>query len=1816
MSTKAFKVSTWIFIIGLFVCFQAAAQNEVAIGSSSTKSNAILWLNGNGSQGLILPVVTNKSAVSNPDKGMIVFDDSDGKVWYRNGSAWVEVAGGGGGSTENLNLQIQGNQLQLRDGTNLLNSVNIAGGTQSNGAFMVFSGGSWQFATLSGDVSGVNGALQVNGMKGKTIANLPASAQALIYDPAANGNAGGWVFQAFSSGAGTVTNVIGTAPITVSNPTNTPTIGIANGGITNILLANDAVTSEKIQNATITGGDIANLTITGANIATTTITPDKISGLGANDNDVLIWNGSEWKPGSVAFSDAQDLTLTGTTLSLTNDATPVSLGGLSILNAVTSAEITDLTINNADISSSAAIAGSKIVPAFGAQNISTTGTISGVGSGLTSLNASSISSGSLALARITPSAINGQVLTTIGGVPTWAAGALGTVTSITAGNGLTGGVITNAGTIAVDAGTTANKIVQLDGTARLPAVDGSQLSNLNASSISSGTLALARLTPSGINGQVLTTVGGVPVWQNPAASTDAQDLTLTGTTLSLTNDATPVSLGGLSILNVVTTAEITDLTITNADISAAAAIAGSKIIPAFGAQNISTTGTISGVGSGLTSLNASNISSGSLALARLTPSGINGQVLTTVGGVPVWQNPAASTDAQDLTLTGTTLSLTNDATPVSLGGLSILNAVTTAEIADLTITNADIDAAAAIAGSKIVPAFGAQNISTTGTISGVGSGLTSLNASNISSGSLAIARIAPSVSNGQVLTTVGGVPVWQTPAASTDAQDLTLTGTTLSLTNDATPVSLGGLSILDAVTSAEITNLTITNADINAAAAIAGSKIVPAFGAQNISTTGTLTAGATTVSGLTIGTSVWPANAAGVLANNGTGTLTWTTPFVNPMTSPGDIIIGGAAGAANRLASPGAARAILGYNGTTQTWVSSGAPNQLLGTNASGDLQFADQSNFISSALGAGLLLVGNPVNIATPVAMSGDATLSNAGLLTISNDAITNAKVATGINGSKILPDFGAQNISTTGTLTTGTSTTFGTAALNWPAANSSGVLTNDGTGTLSWTTPGSGWLLTGNALAGGEVLGSTNGNPLSFITNNVERMRIDPAGKVGIGTTTPSAALEVTGDSQTGLKVTTNTNNANEYAIAAENSGTADVAGFFLASNPAGSVNSHAIYGQAMGAGAGVVGFNGGTTGNAARFMNFNPGNTNPVMQIWNSGTGLALEIGSYGELHNNYLSIKTSGGNLYKAGINFRHFDDTDGFTIESDEIINQLRFKRYDGAENVAMVINRIDGNVGIGTTSPGAQLDLVGNFRLTGGIIPFGTNLLFSLGNSITSGLSNFGFGGGNTITEGSYNVILGNNAAFNLTTGGSNIFMGTNTGSSVVSGNDNVFLGSDAATTATGSTNVAIGAGTIVAPGIDNATAIGPGASATVTNTIILGNTQNVGIGTSAPTAKLHVGGQIRIVDGTQQAGYVLTSDANGLASWQSAGAVSGWGTTGNAGITDANYIGPNTNVPFNIRINSVRAGRIDPTTQSAYFGYEAGRDAGAVGLQNTAFGNGALRVNTTGNFNTALGKNTLYLFSFTNSGTAYNANNTAVGYEALYNTNPNSTANGVRNTALGSIAGTNNTTGAENVFIGYNAGSANTTGSNNTFVGFAAGSSGAALSNATAIGNGASVNANNKIRLGNGSVTVIEGQVAFTASSDRRLKSNIKEMDLGIDFINKLNPVSYELNNSDGRQNWGFIAQDIEQLVGTDKAVLTIGQDSLRSLGLRYTDFIAPMVKAMQEQDKEIESLKNQLKEKEEKVNTLESSVSSMKDELENIKRVLGMEAKATTKK
>ena len=68
--------------------------------------------------------------------------------------------------------------------------------------------------------------------------------------------------------------------------------------------------------------------------------------------------------------------------------------------------------------------------------------------------------------------------TTLSWTPTTAA--TGSVTTVNSGTGLLGGPITTNGTLNVDVGTAANKILQLNASAQIPAVDGSLLTFINA----------------------------------------------------------------------------------------------------------------------------------------------------------------------------------------------------------------------------------------------------------------------------------------------------------------------------------------------------------------------------------------------------------------------------------------------------------------------------------------------------------------------------------------------------------------------------------------------------------------------------------------------------------------------------------------------------------------------------------------------------------------------------------------------------------------------------------------------------------------------------------------------------------------------------------------------------------------------------------------------------------------------------------------------------------------------------------------------------------------------------------------------------------------------------------------------------------------------------------------------------------------------------------------------------------------------------------------------------------------------------------------
>ncbi|HBH61292.1 MAG TPA: hypothetical protein DDX85_06035, partial [Nitrospiraceae bacterium] len=164
------------------------------------------------------------------------------------------------------------------------------------------------------------------------------------------------------------------------------------------------------------------------------------------------------------------------------------------------------------------------------------------------------------------------------------------------------------------------------------------------------------------------------------------------------------------------------------------------------------------------------------------------------------------------------------------------------------------------------------------------------------------------------------------------------------------------------------------------------------------------------------------------------------------------------------------------------------------------------------------------------------------------------------------------------------------------------------------------------------------------------------------------------------------------------------------------------------------------------------------------------------------------------------------------------------------------------------------------------------------------------------------------------------------------------------------------------------------------------------------------------------------------------------------------------------------------------------------------------------------------------------------------------------------------------------------------TAIGTSAGVLSSGLNNATAIGYNASVNASDKVRIGNTAVTVIEGQVAWSYPSDIQIKKDIEGIGYGLEFVSQLRPVQYRLKEGNDRIDFGFIAQDIEMLLGTEYNILSIGEDAELELSLRYTDLIAPMVKAIQEQQEMIDSQQVKIESQQEQLDELKKIVEELK--------------------
>lgn len=143
---------------------------------------------------------------------------------------------------------------------------------------------------------------------------------------------------------------------------------------------------------------------------------------------------------------------------------------------------------------------------------------------------------------------------------------------------------------------------------------------------------------------------------------------------------------------------------------------------------------------------------------------------------------------------------------------------------------------------------------------------------------------------------------------------------------------------------------------------------------------------------------------------------------------------------------------------------------------------------------------------------------------------------------------------------------------------------------------------------------------------------------------------------------------------------------------------------------------------------------------------------------------------------------------------------------------------------------------------------FNTFIGVQAGLNNTTGSSNFimGTNAGASNTSGSANFFLGDNAGGNNSSGGFNVYLGANAGNGTgVNGNNNVSIGFESGRgNSAGINNTFLGfRADADGFGLSNATAIGNNAKVTQSNSVVLGEGANVGIGISAPANKLHIVG-------------------------------------------------------------------------------------------------------------------------------------------------------------------------------------------------------------------------------------------------------------------------------------------------------------------------------------------------------------------------------------
>ena len=290
-----------VFFLFFIHASHTQAQTTVSIGSETLNEKAVLMLvSPSGNQGLILPVVSTKAAV-NPtagEKGMVVYDGSDDKIYLWDGSAWVDLVGGGSVAISSIN--------ELDD---------VSGAGAAPGQVLKWNGTIWAPADdQAGGGAGTddqelsfNETTRLLSIEGGNAVDLSS----LLGGSGLADDWGAQVVQRDNSlkGDGTTANPLGLAQQTATNGQVLKWDG------TNWTPANDNVASGS--------GGAVNTSPRLVGDGTTT-SPLDLAPQAAHEGDVLKWDGSSWKPGT-------DNTGTGGGTSYTAGA-GISIDGANVIS--------------------------------------------------------------------------------------------------------------------------------------------------------------------------------------------------------------------------------------------------------------------------------------------------------------------------------------------------------------------------------------------------------------------------------------------------------------------------------------------------------------------------------------------------------------------------------------------------------------------------------------------------------------------------------------------------------------------------------------------------------------------------------------------------------------------------------------------------------------------------------------------------------------------------------------------------------------------------------------------------------------------------------------------------------------------------------------------------------------------------------------------------------------------------------------------------------------------------------------------------------------------------------------------------------------------------------------------------------------------------------------------------------------------------------------------------------------------------------------------------------------------------------------------